>query len=433
MLTDKLSMLGLSALLAVSLAMTACSDDSSTGAADPDRDLTVLRSDLEREANPQVDANDLATQVDANTAFAIDLYKAVLVEQSRANLIASPYSVSIALAMTWAGARGQTETDMAAGLHYELPQASLHPFFNHIDLALESRGEDAEGQDGEPFRLRVANSLWGQKDFTFKQPFLDTLALNYGAGLRVLDFIAEPDDSRLTINHWVEEKTDERIKNLLPEGSITPNTRLVLTNAIYFNAAWAAKFDENSTRDGDFNALDGGAVSVPMMSQMAGFNYTKAGDIDAIELPYDGGEVSMVILLPDDLEAFEARLDTALLTEIDAGLAPAMVDLTMPKFEIESTLPLTRTLQDMGMTSAFINADFTGMADASLAISDVFHKAFIKLDENGTEAAAATAVVVGETSVPVADVTLTIDRPFLYLIRDVETGTVIFIGRVVAP
>ncbi len=396
-------------------------------------DTEVVQSDLERDRDPSVEPADLATQVEGNNAFALDLYKSVLGDHQGEDLIASPYSVSIALAMTYAGARGQTEADMASVMHYRLPQEDLHPVFNKIDLELESRGENAEGSDGEPFQLNVANSIWGQDGFEFKEPFLDTLALNYGAGLRILDFGSDPEGSRDIINQWVEGETEGLIKDLLPMGSIRPSTRLVLTNAIYFNAAWALKFDENMTRDGDFTLLDSTTKSVPMMYQMETFSHTRVDDVDALELMYDGDEVSMVILMPEDFESFERDIDAEFLTEVSSGLESKMVDLSMPKFEIESTVPLTQTLKDMGMQSAFASADFTGMADAELVITDVLHKAVIKLDEAGTEAAAATAVVVGETSAPSADIELEINKPFIYYIRDVETNTIIFMGRVLDP
>ncbi len=423
------------ALLAASLLIGCGGDDGGSNAKTPDETGgEVVTSDLARVTDPNVDANDVAAQVAGNNAFAVDLYKASVVGTD--GMISSPYSASIALAMTYAGARGETATEMAQVLHYDLEQEKLHPVFNHLDLELESRGQGAQGQDDDqPFRLRIANAIWGQADFPFEQDYLDTLALNYGAGLRVLDFAADPDSSRETINLWVEDQTEEKIKDLLPDGSITPNTRLVLTNAIYFNAAWQTPFEEGATQSASFTTAAGQSVNVDQMNQLETHNYARIGTADVAELMYDGGEVSMVIIHPDDLAAFEQNeLDGAFIDSLDTELAPSMVQLGLPKFQIETTLPLTQTLQDMGMILPFTDADFSGMsAGGGLVITDVIQKAFINLDESGTEAAAATAVVVGETSVPVADVEMNVDSPFIYLIRDVETGSIIFIGRVTDP
>lgn len=427
----------ISTSIAAATLLAACGD---TGTDSPDPAQTtdpageVVSSDLTRETDPQVEPADVTTQVDGNNQFAIDLYQASL-DGSQDDLIASPYSVSLALAMTYAGARGDTATEMADVMHYRLAQEELHPVFNYLDLTLESRGANASGQeDGDPFRLEIANAIWGQTDYEFKQEFLDTIALNYGAGLRLLDFQEEPEASRLTINEWVETKTEEKIKNLLPEGSITPATVMVLTNAIYFNAAWETPFQEGLTSDADFTTLSGNVKQVPMMSQMERHGHARVGSADAVELDYDGGEVSMVLIVPDEFQEFEENeFDADYLRELDESMEPKMVDLAMPKFQIDTTLPLTETLQEMGMILPFTDADLSGLADGDLVITDVIHKAFINLNEEGTEAAAATAVVVGETSAPTAEVTVNANKPFIYLIRDVETGTVLFIGRVADP
>jgi serpin B len=412
----------------------ACGGDDGPTNAEPQAG-EVVQSDKQRITQPDISPEKVEQQVDGNTDFTFDLYRAIAARKSGENIIYSPYSVSVALAMTYAGARGQTEQDMAATMHYVLPQDDLHPAFNTLDLALESRGEGAEGQDDEPFRLRIANAIWGQEGFSFEQPFLDTLALNYGAGLRLLDFAADPDSARQTINEWVEWKTEERIKDLLPEGSIRPSTRLVLTNAIYFNAAWKHKFAEDMTQKGDFTTGDGTTVEADMMTQMQSFEYASLDGMEAIELPYDGDDVSMLFVIPDDLAATEASLDRAGITEIDQSLSTQEVELTMPKFEFTTPTKLTAIFrEDLGMESAFMGADFSGMStQADLAITDILHKAFILLDESGTEAAAATAVVVGETSEPTPDVRLTIDRPFLFFIRDNPTGSILFAGRVLDP
>ena len=393
----------------------------------------VLQSDKPRITSPAVDKTDLTTLVEGNSEFAFNLYR--VLRNSDGNLFYSPYSISLALAMTYAGARSNTENQMADALRFLLTQNRLHAAFNGLDLELASRGEGAKGKDDEGFRLHIVNAIWGQKDFQFLSEYLDLLAENYGAGLRILDFMQEPEQSRLTINDWVSEQTEERIKDLIPQGAIDELTRLVLTNAIYFNAAWQYPFDEDATEEGDFFLLNGGKVRIPMMKQTESFGYTEGDGYQAVELPYDGRELSMVILLPEQgkFASFEESLSRQLVDSIIQEISDWQVTLSMPKFEYESSFGLKQALNTLGMQDAFIpdDADFSGMdGKRDLFIQDVLHKAFVSVDEAGTEAAAATAVIVGTTSVPANQIELKIDRPFIYLIRDIETGTILFIGRV---
>jgi serpin B len=339
--------------------------------------------------------------------------------------------------MTYAGARGETEKNMAEALHFTLPQDRLHPAFNSLDLQLKQRGQGAKGKDDEGFRLHVVNAIWGQKDYQFLGQFLDVLAQNYGAGLRLVDFINETEPSRITINNWVSDQTEERIKDLIPQGAIDELTRLVLTNAIYFNAAWQYPFEETATSNGSFLLLNGSNVTVPMMRQTESLRYTAGTNYQAVELPYDGQELSMVILLPraGQFEAFEQSLDAEVVKGIIDRLEGGQVALTMPKFEYEYSLGLKKALTTLGMGVAFTpDADLSGMdGKRDLLIQDVLHKAFVSVDEAGTEAAAATAVIVGTTSVPAQPVEVKIDRPFIFLIRDIATGSIIFVGRVLNP
>jgi serpin B len=367
--------------------------------------------------------------VAGKSAFAFDLYQALAEEGG--NLFFSPFSISAALAMTYAGARGETERQMTDTLHFTLPQDRLHPAFNALDTGLVGRDQ------GEDFQLRIANALWGQKGHSFLEGFLDMLAVNYGAGLRLLDFAADPEGARQVINEWVSEQTEERIKDLIPQGGVDAATRLVLANAIYFFGKWAHPFDASRTRDGVFYTLDGREMLVPMMRmpEAEGLPYLGGDGYQAVELPYQREEMSLLILAPDEdrFEEFQADLDAQFVQALVEELAPRQVYLTLPKFSYESEFSLARMLAAMGMPDAFGAADFSGMdGTQNLFISDVFHKAFVAVDEAGTEAAAATAVVVGE-SLPMVDVTLTIDRPFVFLIRDRETGSILFLGRVVAP
>ena len=313
----------------------------------------VVQSENEREDSPDVDETDLATLVEGNSAFAFDLYQALKGEEG--NLFYSPHSISLALAMTYAGARGETEQQMADTLNFILSQELLHPAFNSLDLELASRGEGAGGKDGEGFRLNIVNAIWGQQDYEFLSEFLDLLAENYGAGLRVLDFINSAEESRVTINDWVSDQTEGRIEDLIPQGLINAMTRLVLTNAIYFNAAWDYPFPEEMTGDGSFNLLDGGEVIVPMMRQTESFGYAEGDGYQAVELLYDGGELSMVILLPQagHFETFEEALDAEQVDGIIESLDKRQVILAMPKFEFESEFSLGETLATMGMPVAF--------------------------------------------------------------------------------
>lgn len=395
----------------------------------------VLKSGKDRIASPAVNSSDMTELVDGNSEYAFDLYQALKKEEG--NIFYSPYSISLALAMTYGGARGETATQMADTLHYRLPQSALHPAFNGLDIELGKRGEGAKGKDSKGFRLNVVNAIWGQKDYKFLSAYLDLLAENYGAGLRILDFKSAPEQSRMTINQWVSDQTEDRIKDLLPEGSINPLTRLVLTNAIYFNAAWKLPFKPEVTAHGPFHLENGDDVTVPMMNQTGFFGYARSGNYLAVELPYDGDELSMVILTNESgrFSDFENTLNLAVVKAIIDNLKNTRVALTMPRFEFESEFGLKETLMAMGMEEPFRDdADFSGMSrESDLHIDDVIHKAFVSVDEAGTEAAAATGVIVGTTSMPPEPVTVTLDRPFVFLIRDIQTGAILFIGRVMNP
>jgi serpin B len=397
----------------------------------------AVASDLERVSAPEVSDETMDELVAGNTAFALDLYQQLVETQGDQNLFYSPYSISLALAMTYAGARGETEQQMADALHYTLPQERLHPAFNALDQLLESRGEGAEGRDDKAFRLNIANAIWGQEGYPFLDPFLDKLAMNYGAGLRVLDFVQAAEKARVTINEWVSEETEGKIEELIAQGVITPMTRLVLTNAIYFNAAWSAPFQEERTRDGAFYLLDGSEVTVPMMRKTTSYGYAEGEGYQAVELLYDGQQLSMVIVVPEsgEFEAFEGALDAERMSAIVDKLDRQEVALTMPKFEFDSGFGLNDALRAMGMEDAFSEAaDFSGMTGTTeLFISSVIHKAFVSVDEEGTEAAAATAVVMAAKAMPAEPVEVTVDRSFIFTIRDIETGAVLFVGRVLDP
>lgn len=390
-----------------------------------------LRSELGRESSPNVSQGDLAALVNGNSEFALDLYQEI--RDADGNLFFSPYSISLALAMTYAGARGDTTQQMADALSFTLPQERLHPAFNALDLALT-------GQSGgdENFKLNIANSLWGRAGINFNKEFLDVLALNYGAGMWRLNFQENPEAARIRINDWVSEHTENKINNLIPEGAINPLTALVLTNAIYFKATWEYAFPEDMTENGTFTLLNGAQVTVPMMSWPRGvtIRYAEGDGYQAVELPYEGTSMSMLILLPalDRFEEFEGALSAERVNEIVENLESQYVLVRIPKFKFEASLGLADTLAEMGMPIAFTpQADFSGITtDCPLWIDKVLHKAFISVDEKGTEAAAATAVIM-TLSISPQPIMVSMDHPFIFLIRDTNTGAVLFLGRVLDP
>jgi len=402
----------------------------------PPEGFDVVSSALSRNLEPAAGEAELAALVEGNTAFALDLYAWLRAADPSDNLFFSPHSISVALAMTWDGARGDTATEMADALRFGLEGDALHDAFNRLALALDAR-EDVEVDEGDPFALRVVNALWGLDDYPYEGPFLDTLALHYGAGLHIVDFINAAEEARQAINAWIAAATRDLIPELIPEGVINQYTRLVLTNAIYFYAGWLTPFNPSLTVKAPFHRLDGGTTEVDMMTLHGDLPYASQGDLEVIELPYVGGDVSMVVLLPA-AGAFadaEAALDPATLDALLAGLTVGSGTFRMPRLELSSKFSLKQALADLGMPIAFTEfADFTGITAAEqLLIQDVIHEGVVKIDEEGTEAAAATAVIIGTTSAPAVTFDVTVDRPYIFIIRDRPTGAVLFVGRVVDP
>jgi len=415
-----------SLLIAVGLLVGACS---------PAPAMNLAISNQSRVTNPSVAQNDLAALTDANNAFALDLYQSLRARDG--NLIFSPFSISLALAMTYAGARGETESQMAEALHFDLPSDKLHPAFNRLDLTLTGQTE-VKSDEKQPLQLRIANAVWAEQTHQFLQEFLDLIALNYGAGIHLADFIHEFEAARSEINSWVSDQTEDKIRNLLPEGIVSSDTRMVLVNAIYFKANWLDQFDKGSTHDAPFHLLDGTEAQVATMSKDLFIPYASGSGYQAVELPYAGDTAAMDIIVPDSgrFNEFELSLDDSQLNEILSGLQSSSVILSLPKFTFSSDFNLSDALSLLGMPVAFDPdaADFSGMTGSrDLFISDVVHKAFVAVDEEGTEAAAATGVVMNVTSMPAFQVTLNVDRPFIFLIRDLQTGQILFIGRVLNP
>lgn len=402
----------------------------------PQKGQTEAKSSMPRNTSPLVDEYNLHTLVEGNTVFGINLYQVLRNQQE--NIIISPYSITLALAMTQAGAKNETLTQMNDALHFSLPAKELHPTLNALQLALNAREDNAYEEGKKDFELNITNAIWGEKTYTFLPEYLDILAENYGAGLRLADFINEPDASRKTINQWVSEETNNKINDLLADGTITPMTRLVLTNAIYFKASWLSQFDDNRTHAADFVLLDGSTIQVPTMQQTDNYGYLKESNYQIVSLPYEGNKLSMLIVLPDEgkFPQVEESLSSMEIQSVLGSLEYNQIDLSLPKFKIESSFGLTDALAVLGLQNAFNPeaADFSGMdGTRELFISAVKHKAFIEVDEEGTEAAAATAVVVGITSMPLEPIQVKIDHPFIFFIIDNESGTVLFMGRVVHP
>jgi serpin B len=424
--------------LTLGAALVACDGGRQTNQQpDDDQHGTVLRSTQPRNASPNVPAADLQALVAGNTDFAFDMYHQIR-QTKQGNLFFSPQSISQALAMTWGGARGANATQMAEVLSFTLPGDRLHSAFNALDLTLASRGQGAQGMDGQGFRLRLVNAIWGQQGYGFLESFLDLLAVNYDAGLRLLDFFADPDAARLVINDWVEQQTEGKIKDLLDPGTVTADTRLVLTNAIYFNAQWKEVFPKENTRDGQFTLLDGSSVTVPTMALYTEYGHAAGEGYEAVELSYDGDELAMLIVLPDAgrFAEVEASLDGAAISALAATLEQKGLTLTMPKWTVDTKLSVKEQLEGLGMTDAFAasTADFTGINGGveTLWISDVIHQAHVLVNEYGTEAAAATAVIMVGGAMP-EPLRVDVDRPFIYVIRDRPTGTILFVGRILNP
>ncbi|WP_276254711.1 serpin family protein [Halomontanus rarus] len=464
---DRRRVLALAGALATTSALAGCladdGDDGADGDDDPDDGSdTDTENGTDNDDRGDDDGNGdgepttddtVAELARANRRFAFDLYGELVASESGANLFCSPHSISVALAMTYAGARGETATQMADTLHYTLGD-DLHSAIETLAAELDARSEPetgggeraSEGDDGDPFELNVVNAVWGQADYPFREAYLATLEDHYSAGLEEVEFASDPEGARETINAWVEDRTEDRIDELLPEGSITDLARLVLTNAIYFKASWENQFDDGATEARSFTALDGSTTDVPIMRQSASFPYADVDGHQVIELPYVGDDVGMVVVLPDEgegedgdeFETLESSLDVDRFDDLVGELETREGTIHLPKFEFDAGFALAEVLSELGMPIPFDpnDADFSGIADPeetdeNLFVHDVYHDASITVDEDGTEAAAATGVVAGTTSAPADPFEMVVDRPFLFAIRDRPTDTVLFLGRVV--
>jgi serpin B len=368
--------------------------------------------------------------VTGNTAFALDLYGKLRAQEG--NLFLSPYSISTALAMTHGGARGETEAQMAKVLHFDLPQEQLHSAFATLEAGLS--GVQKKGK----VKLAVANSLWPQKGYAFLPEYLDLCKIQYGTAITPLDYAGAGETARKTINDWVEDKTNKKITDLIAPGVLNALTRMVLVNAIYFKGDWASQFKADATQKQPFHISASQTVEAPLMHQKREFGFSENNDLQVLELPYSGDDLSMIVLLPrktDGLAGLEAKLTVQNLAAWTGKLHRQKVEVFLPKFKMTAQFSLNEKLSALGMTDAFTGkADFSGMTgNRDLYISAVIHKAFVEVNEEGTEAAAATAVVMAARSMPRPSPVFRADHPFLFLIRDNATGSILFLGRITDP
>lgn len=414
------------------LLITACVPDPQHAS------FSLAKSSLARELSPDVSDAQIAALARANSTFAFDVYS--LVRGDYENIVFSPFSLSLALGMALAGAEGNTRQEMLEALSLD-DLAEIDPAFNALLLALENSQQELKDEDEQStFQLNIANSAWGQSGFDISQAYLDILASQYGAGIYQVDYSTDHEAARQLINDWVEDETKDKIKDLIPQGALIPLTRLVLANAIYFKGGWMHPFLEDGTRDASFTLLDGSETTVDMMRMAEeDLAYAAGDDYQAIFLPYKSRDFAMLLILPGEGEfsGVEAKLDADMLAGLVEEMQYLPVRLRMPKFDFETSISANDVLQQLGMIEAFIpdGADFSGITtEDPLYISDVIHKATITVDEEGTEAAAATAIILATKSMPVNDpIDLVFNRPFIYAIMHQPTGTLLFLGRVVNP
>jgi serpin B len=422
------------------LITTGCIDGSKPLSTDdvplPAAPFPVSKSSVARVTTPPP-AQILSTQAVSINTFAVSMYK-YLAEQP-GNLFFSPYSITSALGMTEAGSTGETQRQIRQALAVTLQGDELHAALNGLDLSLM---DHASGTDG--LTLKVANSTWMQSGWKFNVSYLDLLSRYYGAGVNLLDFEREPEPSRIIINDWVEEQTNNKIQDLIPAGAITPFTRLVLTNAIYFLGTWLYQFDPALTKNSTFTRLDKSTINPPVMQlgkngEKVTMKYYRTSTARAIDLPYKGDRLCMTVVLPDtgSFGTFEKAISVENLTTIINGLdSTELPPVCLPKFTFTTqSIDLSPALKVLGMQDAFdpAKADLSGIdGTRDLFVQSVVHKAFIAVDEKGTEAAAATAVIIGTTSIGDRPMFIA-DRPFIFLIRDRLTGVILFMGRILDP
>jgi serpin B len=426
MLTRRQTLRALGAAGLAAPVVSACGNDDSAGGQAAGSDLKLVKADVAPSAG---DPAAVGGVVDAMGAFTLDLWAELPLEE---NLAISPYSIAVALAMTANGAAGRTARAMDDVLHvrslatYNAGMAALTDELIGLAGPVEVAGEKSE------IELAPANQLFGDAGIHWQQAFLTVLAKMYDAGMRTVDFAGAAEQARVLVNEWTSQQTNDRIPEILPEGSVDPSTRLVLVNALYFKAPWNVPFDTTTTKPGRFHRSDGSTVDAQLMATDEGPTYVSGTHFGGARLPYAGGGLSMTVALPTGPEAAALR---ELLGSGLSGPGESGLRLVLPRWTYRVETGLKDPLKRLGMAVAFSDdADFSAMTtDAHLAITDVLHQTYVAVDEAGTEAAAATAVIVGETSLPVTQHELVLDRPFLYVIHDTAHGTPLFVGRVADP
>lgn len=444
----KKSRILIAAILVLSLVLGACTTVAPSTVNEPEQEDTdnaeIIKSAGTDEdmkgveayiVNPPVEKTKLDEHAADMNEFAVALYRQLAASDE--SLIFSPYSIFQAFLMTYAGANAETKAEIAKALAID-PQDGdkVHEWMNALNIRLTARPEFVR-QDAQPLEFNVANALWAQKEGQFEQAFLDKLSANYDAGLKLVDF-SKPEDARQLINLWVAAQTNEKIKELIPAGMLNEMTRLVITNAVYFKGAWSHQFDPQMNTQEPFYKLDGSQTTVEMMNTHFNGAALVNDQYQAVRLPYEQSSFSMLAIMPTgDFKTFENELGSKLndiLKAIDAS--SASVQLGLPKFKTESNFSLADQLKALGMEQAFDPnfADFSGITGAKdIFISDAIHQAYIDVNEQGTEAAAATAIAMEMTSMPGESYEIKLDHPFIHVIYDQETGTIVFMGRVLAP
>lgn len=426
----------LGALLCAPACTNSGDDDDGT-----DPELAQARSDEPHDQAPDLDASEAETLSADNYALTLDLYHELRGGQAAGQGFSiSAYSIHSAFGMLYAGTVDQARSEMAATLHFSLPDERQHVAHNWLDAQLDARNLAAISEpDNEQaaVELHGANGVWVLDELAdmISPDYLDVLAIHYDAGIYLSQFDTQPEVERAAINGWVAERTADLIPELFAEGVIEPSTRLVLVNAVYLKAPWAEPFVEELTAAAPFFGLDGGETEVEMMRAGDLFaEYGEGPDYQAVAIPMRGDALELLVILPDDFSSFEAALDGAALTALRDGMDSAIVDLRLPKFELEAQFELSPELQALGLVTPFLDASsFDAILPGLGVITAVVHQTVIKVDEKGTEAAAATGIVVGETGAPEPDASMVVDRPFLLAIRDAPTDTLLFFGRVLEP
>jgi serine protease inhibitor len=409
--------------LSLALALAAALLAAGCGAADSE-EPDLLGADVPRAPAEPVDTRSLSEGLNR---FGLDFHRLLAAGSPDENVVFSPLSIGIAFGMADAGARGETAAQIEGVFHLPASGAELHAAFNALDQALADAGKST---------LRLANRMYPATGYELVPQFVQTLAASYGAPLERLGFAADAEAARKRINGWVAERTEKRIRELMPSGSITPNTVLVLVNALYLEAKWSQPFGKYSTETTPFTRLDGSHVDVPLMHNAElGTRYVDAEGYQAVELPYGDGELSMLVVVPkeDGFADFESRFDAKRLAALDAAMSDGIVDLFLPRWSASFDVDLVETLPELGLELPFRGGDFTGISPRNPFIGAGVHAADIEVDELGTVAAAATGLAFAESGPPTPDAVIRADRPFLYLIRHAETGAVLFLGRVVDP